>query len=55
MTVKELKAIRKKAGKTQRQVAQEIGVSRRTVESWESGARTMRDSTAKLIRMMYND
>lgn len=32
-----IKAIRKKAGMTTQQFADEIGVSRRTVEGWESG------------------
>ena len=32
-----VKAIREKAGMTTQQLADEIGVSRRTVEGWESG------------------
>ena len=32
-----IKAIREKAGMTTQQLADEIGVSRRTVEGWESG------------------
>lgn len=44
-----LKAERKLAGLTQAQMAEELGIPKRTIENWESGARTAPEYVERLI------
>jgi DNA-binding transcriptional regulator YiaG len=50
MQGKELKAIRKRLKLTQRQVADQIGVTTNTVARWERDEITIREPMARLIR-----
>jgi DNA-binding transcriptional regulator YiaG len=48
----EVKAIRERLGITQAELARRIGVSRRTVESWEWDLRKPGDENADKLRKM---
>lgn len=52
-SVTEIKAIRKKLGMSQRDFSGLLGVSQRTVESWESGINTPSGSAMRLMEI-YN-
>ena len=52
MTGKEVKAIRLRLGLTQRELAAEVGVARNTVTRWELGLMGVRESAARLIRIL---
>lgn len=49
-----LKELRKNAGLTQTQFANEIGAAQNTVSQWESGARRLDDETIKQIAAYFN-
>lgn len=51
MTIRE---IRKEAGMTQKQFAEYIGVSKRTVESWEEGKRNCPEALYTLIKYKFD-
>ena len=44
-----LKAERKLSGLTQAQMAEELGIPKRTIENWESGTRTAPEYVERLI------
>ena len=46
----ELRAARKLHDWTQRQMADELGVSRRTVQRWEDGTQALHPSWMRLVR-----
>ena len=50
MQGKELKAIRKRLKLTQREVAEQIGVTANTVARWERDEITIREPMARFIR-----
>lgn len=50
MTPAEFRALQSAAGLTNKQAAELLGVSLRTVESWRSGQRGIRKPMAELIR-----
>ena len=52
MTPAEIKQARQAAGLTQQAAADLLGVSIKTVQSWEGGWRTMPESTARLFAML---
>lgn len=52
---KEIRNIRESLGLTRTIFASILGVSRRTVESWEAGINTPAGSSARLISIMQND
>lgn len=50
MTAEELRDRRLRLGVTQQQLANALGVTRRTVNKWENGDAPVRESTALAIR-----
>jgi putative transcriptional regulator len=52
MTKEELKAARQRLGLTQAGLAEKLGVSRRTVEAWESGRRNIPAPIEKLVNIL---
>ena len=52
MTGQEVRRIRKRLGLTQAKFAKRVGVHLVTVSRWESGALGIRESAAKLIRLL---
>ena len=54
-TPQEIKEIRGKLGITQKELADEIGVSKRTVESWESGKRSPSNTACRIIEMVWGN
>ena len=55
ISVDEIRAIRKKLGMSQGVFALVIGVSRKTVESWESGRYTPDGAARRLISIIQSD
>lgn len=51
----EIKKVRNKAGMTQSTFANFLGVSKKTVESWELGYNKPSGSSNRLITMLAND
>lgn len=54
-TPKDIAALRKKAGLSQRALATALGVSVRTVEAWEAGKNTPSGSSMKLLYLIEKD
>ncbi len=54
-TADEIRTIRETLGFNRAVFASILGVSRRTVESWEAGINTPAGSSARLISIMQND
>lgn len=52
MTGEEVRAIRKRLGLTQQELADKVGVARASVARWEIGAMGIRESAARLLRML---
>jgi DNA-binding transcriptional regulator YiaG len=52
MTAKEVRAIRRRLGLTQRELADKVGVARNTVTRWELGLIGIRESAARLLRLL---
>ena len=52
MTRDEVKAIRKKLGLTQEQMAVAMGVRLRTISRWETGVHAVPSTAARLMRLM---
>ncbi len=52
MTAKEVRAIRRKMGLTQQELADRVGVARNTVARWEMGAMGVRESAARLLKRL---
>jgi len=55
ISVEEIKAIRKKLGMSQSVFALVLGVSKRTVESWEVGRYTPDGAARRLISILQSD
>ena len=54
-TKEEVKKIRNSTGMSQRAFAQYMGVSVKTVESWEAGKNTPNGSASRILDMISND
>lgn len=52
MTAKEVRAIRRRLGLTQQELADKVGVARNTVTRWELGLMGIRESAARLLRLL---
>jgi DNA-binding transcriptional regulator YiaG len=52
MTPDEVKAIRRRLGLTQAELAAQVGVTRVTVARWESGLIGIRESAARLLKLL---
>jgi transcriptional regulator with XRE-family HTH domain len=52
MTGKEVRAIRRKMGLTQQELADRVGVARNTIARWEMGVMGVRESAARLLRLL---
>ena len=52
MTGKELRVLRKKLGWTQVELAKHLGITGNTVARWERSEIAIRDSMARLIRLI---
>lgn len=52
MEGKELRAIRKKMGLTQKQLAEKIGITWNTLARWERGELGIREPISRLIRIL---
>jgi DNA-binding transcriptional regulator YiaG len=52
MAGKEVRAIRKRLGLTQAELAELVGVSRVSVANWESEVHGVRESAARLMRVL---
>ena len=52
MTCKQIRAIRDRLGLTQTELAERVGVARNTVTRWESGTLGIKESAARLLRML---
>jgi len=50
MTAAQLRALRKKYGWTQKETAQKLGCSQRSICSWESGDNKIPDSIALAVK-----
>ncbi|MCM1226434.1 MAG: helix-turn-helix domain-containing protein [Clostridium sp.] len=55
LTVDEIKTIRKSVGLTQAKFAEVLGISPRTVASWEIGINRPSGSSARLISLIRED
>lgn len=55
MTPKQLRALRKRLGLTQGQLAAKIGVREHTVYRWEAGIHPIMPHTEAVIRMVQKD
>jgi DNA-binding transcriptional regulator YiaG len=55
MTGKEVKRIRARLGLTQAQLAEKLGVARVTVARWEVGLLGIRETTARLLKIIAKD
>jgi len=51
-TPEQIKLLRLRTNWTQADLAHRLGVSRRTVEAWESGLRTMRPIAARMLDLL---
>jgi len=49
MTPLEIKALRQKLGLTQRELAEQVGVSTKAVENWEQGVRELRGAALRTV------
>lgn len=52
MTGKEVKRIRAQLGLTQAELAQKLGVARASVARWESGLMGIRETAARLLKLL---
>jgi DNA-binding transcriptional regulator YiaG len=52
MTGREVRAIRQRLGLTQRELAQTVGVERNSVTRWELGLMGIKESAARLLRIL---
>jgi transcriptional regulator with XRE-family HTH domain len=52
MFSKEILTIRKRMGLTQAELAQKLGVARNTVTRWECGIMGIRETSARLLRVL---
>jgi transcriptional regulator with XRE-family HTH domain len=52
MSGKEIRSIRTRLGLTQAQLAEKLGVTRISVTRWEAGQMNIRESAARLLRML---
>lgn len=52
MTGEEVRRIRLRLGLTQAQLAERVGVSRHTVTMWESERMGIRESAARLLKLL---
>ena len=50
-----VQSIRKKIGFSQQKFAELIGVSKRTLQNWEQGAREPTGSAKVLLKLVYSD
>jgi DNA-binding transcriptional regulator YiaG len=55
MEPKEVKRIRKRLGRTQAELAQDLGVSRETVARWETGTRPVPGPAARLLERLQRE
>ena len=49
-----LKELRKKAGYTQDEFARKIGIPKRTLQSWESGASSIKENRLKMLCEIFD-
>ena len=52
MKADEIKAIREKAGISQKTLAARLGLSRRTIEGWEQGLRSPNEENERKIKAL---
>jgi DNA-binding transcriptional regulator YiaG len=52
MTGKEVRTIRQRLGLTQLEFAAQVGVTRETIASWETGRHGIRESAARLMQLL---
>ena len=55
VTGDEVRRLRKRLGLTQAQFAQKVGVAQNSVARWERGEMAIRESAARLMRLLANE
>lgn len=52
MSAEEIRDLRERLGLTRRQLAEQVGVAKRTVECWEQGRRNPNPSANKILESL---